>query len=92
MLSVYVQYLNRCKMCFIQFMYNVYAFYSIQNVSQNELVYSTCIKHCVRSVRSQKESPFGVYLLRIFPHSDWVRGDTQYLSVFSSNAGKYEPE
>ena len=28
-----------------------------------------------------------VFVVRIFPHSDWI-----YLSVFSSNAGKYWPE
>ena len=28
----------------------------------------------------------------IFPHSDWTRWDTEYLSVFSSNAEKYGPE
>ena len=31
-------------------------------------------------------------LVRIFPHSDWIRRDTKYLSVFSPNAGKYGPE
>ena len=30
-------------------------------------------------------SLFGVFLVRIFPHSDWIRRDT----VFNSNAGKY---
>ena len=29
---------------------------------------------------------------RIFPYSDGIRRDTKYLSVFSPNAGKYEPE
>ena len=32
------------------------------------------------------------FLVRIFPHSDWIRRDTMYLSVFSPNAGKYRPE
>ena len=32
------------------------------------------------------------FLVRIFPHSDWIRRDTKYLSVFSPNAGKYEAE
>ena len=32
------------------------------------------------------------FLVRIFPHSDWIRRDTSYLSVFSPNVGKYEPE
>ena len=30
-------------------------------------------------------------LVRIFPHSDWIRRDTEYLSAFSPNAGKYGP-
>ena len=33
-----------------------------------------------------------LFLVRIFTHSDWIRRDTKYLSVFSLNAGKYEPE
>ena len=37
-------------------------------------------------------SVFAVFLVRIFPHSDWIRRDTSYLSVFSPNAGKYGPE
>ena len=39
-----------------------------------------------------KESIFGVILVRIFPHSDWIRRDIPYLSVFSPNVGKYGPE
>ena len=31
-------------------------------------------------------------LIRIFPHSDWMRRDTPYLSVFSPNVGKYGRE
>ena len=30
-----------------------------------------------------------VFLVRIFPHSDWIRRDTPCLSVFSPNSGKY---
>ena len=30
-----------------------------------------------------------LFLVRIFPHLDWIRRDTEYLSVFSLNAGKY---
>ena len=33
-----------------------------------------------------------LFLVRIFPHSEWIRRNTKYLSVFSSNAGKYKPE
>ena len=32
------------------------------------------------------------FLVCIFPHSDWIRRDTPYLSVFGPNAGKYGPE
>ena len=32
------------------------------------------------------------FLVRIFPHSNWIRRDTSYLSVFSPNAGKYGSE
>ena len=39
-----------------------------------------------------KMSVFGLILFCIFPHLDWIRRDTPYLSVFSPNGGKYEPE
>ena len=39
-----------------------------------------------------KVSVFGVYLVRIFQHSNWIRRDAKYLSLFSPNAGKYGPE
>ena len=39
-----------------------------------------------------KVSIFRVFLVRIFPHSDWTRRDTEYLSVFSPNAGNYGPK
>ena len=41
--------------------------------------------HCTKSVRIWS------FLVRIFPHSDWRRRDTKYLSVFCPNAGKYRP-
>ena len=37
-------------------------------------------------------SKYGVFLVHIFPHSDCIRRDTSYLSVFNPNAGKYGPE
>ena len=37
-------------------------------------------------------SKYGVFLVRIFLHSNWIRRDTKYLSVFTLNAGKYGPE
>ena len=50
--------------------------------------------HATRKVVTlrEKNSRFGVIQVHIFHHSDWIRRDTQYLSVFSPNAGKYEPE
>ena len=39
-----------------------------------------------------KAFALGVSLVRIFLHSDWIRKDTPYLSVFSPNARKYGPE
>ena len=35
---------------------------------------------------------FRAFLVRIFPHSDWIRRNTTYLSIFSPNTGKYGPE
>ena len=32
------------------------------------------------------------FLVRIFLHLDWIRRDTEYLSVLSPNTGKYGPE
>ena len=32
------------------------------------------------------------FLVRIFPHLDWIRRNIPYLSVFSPNAEKYRPE
>ena len=32
------------------------------------------------------------FLVCIFPHSDWIRRNTKYLSEFSPNAWKYGPE
>ena len=41
----------------------------------------------------RKKCPYtGFFLVCIFPHSDWIRRDTEYLSVLSPNAGKYGPE
>ena len=32
------------------------------------------------------------FLVRIFPHLDWIWRDTEYLSVFSPTSGKYGPQ
>ena len=36
-------------------------------------------------------SVFGVFLVRIFPHSDWIPRFTPKMFVFSANLGKYGP-
>ena len=43
--------------------------------------------HCVKSVQIRSFFP-----VRIFPHSDWIQSDTEYLSLFSPNSGKYRLE
>ena len=42
--------------------------------------------HFVKRVRIRSHS--GPHFLHIFPHSNWIRRDASYLSVFSPNAGK----
>ena len=49
---------------------------------------SVFFKHPLREKCPNTE----IFLVRILPHSDWIRRDTEYLSVFSPNAGNYEPE
>ena len=39
-----------------------------------------------------KMSVFGVFLVRLFPHSDWIRRDMEHFAVSSPNAGKFGPE
>ena len=41
---------------------------------------------------SWKVSVFGVFLVRIFSHSDWIWRDAAYRSTFSPNSEKYGPE
>ena len=50
------------------------------------LIFQTfCAISCTRSVTVYKVSVFGVFLVRIFPHSDWIQR-------YSLNAVKYGPE
>ena len=44
------------------------------------------------SSRREKNPNTEFFLVRIFPHSDRIRRDTDYLPVVSPNAGKYGPE
>ena len=43
-------------------------------------------EYCVKSVHIWSYS--GLHFSCIFPHSDWIRRDTEYLSIFSPNAEK----
>ena len=45
------------------------------------------IHHCVKSVQMWE-----LFLVRIFPRSDWIQRHRKYFSVFSPNAGKCRPE
>ena len=49
-------------------------------------------KTALKDNTAWKVPVFGVLLVRIFPHSNWMRRDTQYLSVLSPKSGKYGPE
>ena len=40
----------------------------------------------------QKVAVVGVFLVCIFPHSDWIWRDIEYVFVFSLNPEKYGPE
>ena len=43
-------------------------------------------------ITASKVPVFGDFLVLIFLHSERIRRDTEYLSVFRPNAGKYGPE
>ena len=51
-------------------------------------IFCTLVRpHFAKSIRIRSYS--GPNFFRIFPRSDWIRRDTPYLSVISSDAGKY---
>ena len=49
-------------------------------------------KVSINGITAWKVFVMGGFLVRIFPYSDWIRRDMEYLSVSSPNAGKYGPE
>ena len=61
--------------------------YKSHAVSWNMMVSRTLL-----IISDQNSFVFGVFLVRISPHLDWIRRDTEYLSVFRPNARKYRPE
>ena len=68
------------------FLISFQAFYTVLNVRENRLSAKLI------TITSWTLSAFGVFLVRIFPHLNWIWRDTPYLFVFSPNAEKYGPE
>ena len=65
---------------------------------QLRLEYCSCFstapeRSSTYSLREKCPNTDFFFLVRIFPHIDWIRRDTErYLSVFSPNTGNYGPE
>ena len=58
------------------------------------LTWSTILDVCLVFDASPSDTAwklciFGVFLVHIFPYSDWIQRDTEYLSVLCPNAGKH---
>ena len=71
------------KKCLCFFIYKMYVrsfvFRTLSNVFDGE------------NGTAWKVFVFVVVLVYIFQHSDWIRRDTEYLSIFSQNVGKCGP-
>ena len=65
-----------------------YSYFTSLSISDN-ILHTLCSCNLALSEMCPNRKFF---LVRIFPHSEWIRRDTSYLSVFSPNAGKYGPE
>ena len=57
----------------------VYSFQVLSNSGESSLINT-----------AWKVSVFGVFQVRIFSHSDWIRRDNQYLSIFGLNMERFE--
>ena len=57
----------------------VYSFQVLSNSGESSLINT-----------AWKVSVFGVFQVRIFSHSDWIRRDNPYLSVFGLNMERFE--
>ena len=57
-------------------------------------IFSSEVRPISKQIQSlgEKSQNAEFFLVHIFPHSDWIRRHTEYLSVFSPNAGNYRPE
>ena len=72
-----MKYLFLYKYCTIKVVY----------VEVMPIIVEELICHTLRKV-----SIFGVFLIRIFPHLDWIRRLAEQIFVFNPNVGKYRPE
>ena len=64
-------FLNTSSISYISIYLYILTFYKVLSTAEAYTVW--------------KESIFRVILVRIFPHLDWKRRDTEYLYVFSPN-------
>ena len=51
--------------------------------TRNPYISLTKNSHIFQSIHCAKASVFGVFLVRIFSHSDWIRRDPEYLCIQS---------
>ena len=73
----------------------IFSEYLFSRIKKSTNEYNSCytvigIRCCktIKTITAWKVSVFGIILVRIFPHSDWIWRDATYLFVFSPNAGK----
>ena len=74
-------------------MISIYLFRWVQNSHNDEPLNHFFFTLCNNT--TWKVSVFGVFLVRIFPHSDWIQRaefSGPYFPAFSPNAEKYGPE
>ena len=72
---------------------NFYYNLLLQRASVNDCFCGSLKVRSTSDLALREKSPnTELFLVGIFPHSDWIQRDTKYLSVFSPNAGKYGPE
>ena len=85
------EYALQCKDTWFQFSLKLSAhiniLWQICNLRTHEHI-SAALKESYKKTTTWKVSIFGVFLVRIFPHLDWIRRDTSYLPALSPNAGK----
>ena len=64
----------------------------ITNFADDNAPYRSAENNKSQTNTGRKVFIFGVFLASFFPYSDWIWRNTEYLSVFSPNTGKYKPE